>query len=426
MRIFSLVLLACPGLLMAMGGPAGQVQGTSGGPMNSEWFYDEKGAYAQANQLHQEKKWALAEKKYQELLTLHAGSEYDQNAARLNLAACQMAQRKASDGWEAYDNLADIPKEKQLPELTQKEQKQLEGQVVLVRSDKVGIGDIVHFWQPMIELKKRTGVNVILSVRHFLLKTLQDGAKACGITLVSEKDKQPETTYQTHIVSLMGHLNMPPAALCPERVVFTAPEAALAKVRAQVEPALSQGKVLAAIFLGENRQATLIGGKQLPSDTKRHGRHLTSAAFMLLLKQHPELVFIDCGTKDSKLSVDEDKKERLQPLAGEEQPFDTFIALARIMSQKEGNIVGFGADQGPTNVFARSLDPQAQQYMAFIIPNGGKVGEDTGEYDMRMEGDGAKYRQMLSNCWVYKCETPEKQQEVVERAYTDMRSLTNQ
>jgi hypothetical protein len=68
---------------------------------------------------------------------------------------------------------------------------------------------------------------------------------------------------------------------------------------------------------------------------------------------------------------------------------------------------------GQTNVFTRSLDHEAQDRMALIIP-------DAQDHDMRMEGEGSVYKQMISNCWVYKCKTPAEQTRVIEQAYNDM------
>lgn len=60
--------------------------------------------------------------------------------------------------------------------------------------------------------------------------------------------------------------------------------------------------------------------------------------------------------------------------------------------------------------------------MGLIIPNGGK---NTGEYDMRMEGQGSQYTQMISNCTVYKCDSPQNQTAVIEKAYRQMVSEIN-
>jgi hypothetical protein len=138
---------------------------------------------------------------------------------------------------------------------------------------------------------------------------------------------------------------------------------------------------------------------------------------MTLLKKHPELRLIDCKTRDRQLTIENGLEGRVQPLAAEDKPFDTTIALAilisRLKNQDQKKVVIIAADQGPSNVFARSLTTEAQNQMAFIIPNGG-------EYDMRMEGNGQQYKQMISNCNVYKCATPEEQSVVVEQAYCDM------
>jgi hypothetical protein len=131
---------------------------------------------------------------------------------------------------------------------------------------------------------------------------------------------------------------------------------------------------------------------------------------MELLQKHPELVIIDCGTKASLLTVDEDKKDQYQQLTAEKKPFDTILALALAMNVNK-KIIAIGADNGPTNVFARALNKEAQRRMALIVPN---------ECDMRMEGEGDVYKQSISDCRVYKCGTPANQTAVIEKAYQDM------
>jgi hypothetical protein len=121
---------------------------------------------------------------------------------------------------------------------------------------------------------------------------------------------------------------------------------------------------------------------------------------------------MDCGNKNSRVTVDEDQKNRCLIIPDEKQAFDTIIALARIMSAKKG-IIGFGADNGPTNVFARCLDHSAQDRMTLVIPN-------AQEHDMRMSGEGPVYKQMISNCWVAKCDKPSDQTRVIEESYHRM------
>jgi len=129
------MLLVSSGMLVAME----QQQG----PMNAEWFYAQNNPFKTANELHQDRKWQDAETEYNQKLSEDVGSEYDQKMAKLNLAACLMAQRKPTEHWSNFDALIGIPQEKQLsPQaLTDKENKKS----VLVRTDQVGIGDIVHF-----------------------------------------------------------------------------------------------------------------------------------------------------------------------------------------------------------------------------------------------------------------------------------------
>jgi hypothetical protein len=387
------------------------------GPMNAESFYRENNPFKQANDLHQVRDWKNAEELYELLLQSNVGSQDDKENAKLNLAACAMAQRKPSEHWASFDTLLGIPEEQQISQETIENAKNKEPKKsILVRTDKVGIGDIFHFIKNASELKKRTGWDVTISVPNFLKGALSGATKEYDLNVVGARDEQPKTDHTTHIIGLLGHLKMDPAAIAPEDVLFNAPERAINAIDNQILPALARGKTIAVVFLGENRQATLIGGKQLPRDTTKHGRHLDSQSFNWLLKKHPELVLMDCGGKDSRVAIDEDQKDQYMQIAPEEQPFDTLQALALAMNVNK-KIIAIGADNGPTNVFARALNKEAQRRMGLIIPNGSKK---TGEYDMRMEGEGSEYTQMISNCRVYKCETPQDQTEVIEKAYQDM------
>lgn len=406
-QIFSLALVLC-----ATGFASEQA---TGGPMNAEWFYGE-GPYQEANELHQNREWQEASYEYGEQVLVQKENEYDAAMARINMAACDMAQGNMSlYNWKWFDQAYGIPDEKRIKEndyLTSDDS-------VLIKSDKIGIGDIVHFFTAVGSFKEKRGSRVIFSVRNFLKGMLAHGAKAYGIELIGEEDEQTETDFQTHLISLMGHLNMLPNQLSPEAPFLTAGEKAVAKALEVVEPILQEDGTVGIVFLGENRQATLIGGKQLPRNSEAHGRHISSEAVAELLKKKKRLKLIDCGTKDSRVKVTEDLADRVIAAPAEEEPFDTLIALGMVMSKKNkeqpGSVVGFGADNGPTNVFSRSLTKAGQEFMAFIIPN-------PEEYDMRMEGEGSCYKQMLSNCWVYKSKSPsiEDQADVIELAYDDM------
>ncbi len=376
-------------------------------PLDAKWFYDAGAPYAKANQLYQDKKWKEAEKEYLACVNSGKLSLDDQARVELNLASCQMAQRKQSRFWKGFDKCAKYSN--MLPESIQNVKRD---DTILVHSDqKIGIGDIFHFFETLNRLKQETGAAVTFSTRDFLKSALQSAADMYNIALIGSEDAQPQTTYQTHLIGLIGHLNMFPKYLQPEKAIFLPEENAIIRVKNQVDPLLDAGNTLAIVYLGEDRQATLIGGKELPHDPQVHGRHLDSKPFGLLLAKYPNLHLIDCGNDKSKLQL-EDRKDRVSELIAEKKPFDTHMALARVMSKvKKGLMVGFGADNGPTHVFTRSLDIDAQESFAYIIPE---------DYDMRMEGEGEKYKQMLSNCWVYKCKTPEDQAVVIEEAFEDL------
>ncbi len=340
--------------------------------------------------------------------------------AQVNLASCQTSQREKAPGWQAFDNLMGIPKEKQLPEDIEAGN----GKTVLVRTDKIGTGDIFHFEETTAKLQE-AGYQVVFSVRNFLKPRFESVAKKYGFMLVGEKDEQPETDYEATIVGLYGRLNMSPQALCPDSAIYTADEEAIKKIHGLANPILKKNtkNTILFLFLGENRVATLMGGKQLPRDPEAHGRHIDSAAVNELLKNNPELYVIDCGFGNSTLKADDAVKDRVLILLSEKEIFDTTIAAALVMN-KQKRMIGIGADNGPTNVFARSLDPESQNRMGMVIPNGN-------EYDMRMHGDancpeyqqysfGERYLQMLSKCLVYKCNTPKDQTEMLAQAYAEL------
>ena len=387
------------------------------GPMDSVWFYDKHNPFMLANQYHQCCLWKNAEAEYLALLEENAYqkflSYYDKNKAFLNVAACLMAQRKATPYWRNFDLLLSIPSSKRLSDkilntLPFNKAKK----TVLVRTDQIGIGDIFHFFSVTEDVKINTPWDVIVSVPNFLKDTLASAAQAYDLQLVAAEDEQPITDYETHLISLLGHFNLQPHCMNPSKVVFTAPERAMNAVKQQLTPLLKE-HVIVAVFLGGSHQTTLIGGKQLPHNTKHHGRHLDSAPFGSLLEKYPHIILLDCNGQNNKIVIQDMYKNRLLSLAQEEQPFDTIIALGHFMSGKR-KVIAFGADTESAHVFARSLDHFAQNRMAFIIPN-------SKEYDMRMEGKGSKYKQMLSHCWVYKCKEPTDQTKVIKKAYLDMK-----
>ena len=376
------------------------------GPMDAGWFYGEN-PYKQANVLHEKLEWKSAEEQYKNLLKQKLGDEYDRANAKVNKAACSWAQDKPSTGWKHFDTLFGIDKEQQISKEKIENAKKEDKKSILVYTADVGIGDISHFLKAAHELKDRTGWDVTVSMPNFLIDTFSGATTAYGLNVVGAKDpQQPKTDYKTHLISLLGHLKMHPYSVEPEKPLLTAPERAIKAVNDQISPLLKQGKTIGVVFAGDDRVATLIGGKKLVR------RHLDSKPFMELLKKHPELVLIDCNNKASMLTVDEDKKNRYMPLVPEEKPFDTILGLAAAINADQSNsIIVLGADNGPPNVLVRALTKEAQRRMALIIPD---------QCDMRTEGQGDSYTQSISNVRVYKCGTPENQTAVIERAYQDM------
>jgi hypothetical protein len=386
------------------------LHGAQKSPMNAQWFSDTTNPYKNANDLIQKQDWQEAERLYALSLEQNLGDEYDQSMARLNMASCHMAQRKASSHWKSFDDVIGIPKEKQLPNTIDSS---LTNKNVVVRTDLVGIGDIVHFFAAAEILKQKTGAQVTIALRKFLIPTLVLSAQKRALDLVDEKNNPSEYDYETHIVGLLGHLALSPSCMAPEKPLTMDCQKGFITLFELIAPHIENNKKIVGLFLGEKRQATLIGGRLLPENQQDAGRELQSASFEELLKANREVVILDCGTKDSRLNV-LTNQERVLTLPDEDKPFDSVMLFAHYMNKvDEGQIVCFAADQGPSNVFSRALTKKAQNNMAFIIPN-------AQARDMRMQGEGDKYRQMISNCWVYVSKGLDQETQVVDLAYQEM------
>lgn len=403
----SLCVLTISASLIGMDKPLA----TSGGPMNAEWFYHQSNPFKRVIKLHEKCRWDNAELGYEVDVEKPTITEYDKHKGLLNWASCAFALGKSSEYWQSFDDLIHIPSDKRISKELITSSQDLKDQLVHVRTDQIGIGDILHFMKAAALLKESTECHIVFSVRDFLKDVLSGFAIAYNINVMDEKEKIPVIDYETHLISLLGYLELKPQDVIPQRVLLTTSERALVEVSQQITPLLALGKTIVAVFLGENRTATLIGGKRLAN------RHLDSAPFKELLRNQPHAMLMDAGTEDSRVIIDEDQKKQYLQLAPEKSAFDTIIALALYMNIHK-NIITIGADNGPTNLFARALDSQAQQRMAFVIPHGGDYER---EYDMRMEGTGKRYKHMLyENCMVYKCENRSAQADIIRLAYDDI------
>ncbi len=381
-------------------------------PLDENWFYA-KHDYSKANGMAGERKWELAEKEYDKLLAEKKGPEYDQRMARLNKAAAQFAQDKESDDWQVFDEFGTPDKNR----MTRDDYNRFSSKsTVLVNTHQIGIGDIFHFLKATDKLHKDTGAQVTLVAKGFLHNALGGAAEAYNFTLKTHDDPE-KYTFTTHLVSLLGHLKMQPQQLAPEKVVLTTSEA-VGKITQAIAPYQKQNKKIAVVFLGEEREATVMGGRKL------RRRHLDAKAFEQLLRIYPELIIMDCNTKKHRIYFDEHEvsnhtamspefKGRVIELPDEDDAFDTIIAMALVANGMGTDYVGFCADNGPPNVFARALSKDAQRRTAFIIPK-------SDSSDMRMEGSGSAYKQGLSDCWVYRCNKSDKQDEVILGAGIDM------
>src|SRR5260221_2477626 len=156
------------------------------GPMNDEWFYAQNNPYKSANDLHQDRRWNEAATDYEQKLRNKMGTEYDQEMAQLNLAACLMAQQQSTEHWGSFDALIGIEQQQRLSKDKVDALAKNGKKSILVRTDQVGIGDIAHFLQTTRELKKRCkDCEVTVSVRHFLKNIVWNVVKGYVFEVIS-------------------------------------------------------------------------------------------------------------------------------------------------------------------------------------------------------------------------------------------------
>jgi hypothetical protein len=153
-------------------------------------------------------------------------------------------------------------------------------------------------------------------------------------------------------------------------------------------------------------------------NSSKYGINIDIRSFFGLLRKYSDLGLVVKNDKNIKEVIEEEVEWYGASVKKytEDEKIDGIMALASLMNSRE-NIFAFGVDNDSTNVFIRGLTRQAQRRMSLIVANGSKT---TGEYDACMEGEGDVYTHMISNCRGYKCETPEYQAAVIERAYQDM------
>jgi hypothetical protein len=227
------------------------------GPMNADWFYSGIPPHREANELHQNRKWEEAAREYDRVknqylkfYTKHGINgdlyeitreeiEYTKNMARLNLAACLMAQRQPSEHWASFDALLNIPQQKRISQ-RMIEAGHLEHKIVLVRTDNINIKDVFRFMESAILLKKRTDCYVVLSVPYFIKKNLAGMTTVYNFGLIGENEQQPVTDYETHIVGLLGHLLLFPHQTSPESVILTPSEMAIVRISQMIDPVLAK------------------------------------------------------------------------------------------------------------------------------------------------------------------------------------------
>jgi hypothetical protein len=412
--------------------------GKEKGPMNPDWFYTSHEPYLTINKFHQKQEWhtaVRAHELYNDRITMLLDltvkvdgqqhrvilpgpeeKQYAQNMALLNLAVCTMAQRKPSEHWASFDKLINIPAQKCISK-RMIAGGELRDKLVRVRTDAIEISDLFRFMETANILKKRTGCYVVFSVHNFLKNTLMSLATMYDFGLVGEQeDCQPLCDYETHIIGLLGHLELEPAQTAPDRVILTSSERAMVTLDQKIKPLLAAGKRFIAAHIGDNRSEVSIGGRKVGN------KNLNASSFASLLKKNKDLVLIDLGMGDSCVGVDEDQQEQYINIASQEHILDRAIAVALLMNDNK-KMVGLFADTDIANVFIRALSQEAQKRFAFIIPRGGcsQMDDQTSpEYNACMEGNGFVHRHMLSNCSVYKGVPSTTQEYIVEQAYKNI------
>ncbi len=395
--------------------------------MDAKWFYDEKNPYHAANMLLQKNEWQNAEGKYREFLNEKRGTAYDQAMASINLASCRFAQQLAATHWTVFDSdeMSDIKKENKLTGLITS---QKPGTEFIVRTNSLEIKDKVDFLGAIKKLKKTVQEKKVLVAVEKRLHSLFAGpVKEYGCTLIDENDADTYGGIHLHLMSLLGHLKILPHELAPDKAIYMPSNIALLSVKKTLDGLKKRDKKTRFLFvlLGENHQATFMGGKQVPVNPKSHGGHLNAGAFEKLMKDK-SLVLIDCNPENSHirfnkkdeahLVMSSEFENRVVQLPNEEEAFDTVVALGLLANSGEYTYSGFGADNDSTAVLIHAFSKEAQEKFAIIIPNGN-------EYDVRMAGELERekyYKHMLSSCRVYPCEKPEDQSGVIMQAYKDM------
>lgn len=388
-------------------------------PMDSSWFYSKNNIFINANKFHEYQCWKNAIASYEETIyNLKEAPKKNKillnhlSMAVLNLAACLMAEGEATEHWSIFDYLLEIPQNKQISKKIIENAKENGEKTVLVRTHLISINDIVCFLSAVNTLKERTGWNIILEVSKFLIAPLQTAANIYSFNLYSPQTIEPAPDYETHLVSLLGHLKLTPANMNPEKVIFTAPEKAINAIYNLIKPTLEQNHYIAAIDRGKvDQQAIAIGGREL------RNRYLDAKPFKQLLKKHPNLTLLDCSKIIDRVIVSKKQQNQYliipEGIAPLETPLDTIIALGHLMNNIP-KIVAFATDMGHTNVLIQSLNSDAQKHISLIIPV-------ANEHDIRMSGKGSVYKHMIfSNCLVYKCNTLADQTKMIEFAYQNM------
>lgn len=397
--------------------------------MNSAQFYDNENVACEAYQCINNQEWTRAELAIQELLLSgKITREKELALARINLASAQMAQGKSSSHWVAIDDLININDKKLLPAdtLPQKDE------VVIVRTDVVGIGDIAHFL-PALKHLIESEAKIIVALRPYLIPTFGPECEKMGVICMDEEKELPEAKYHTHLVSFLGRYNLTPDQLAIQDGFAANISLDIeSQVAAQANQFLQAGYDILLFYPGEHRQVTVTGGRKLPENPDDHGRELTPSALKELLRQNQNLIAIDMQpNKEGKpFDIgDENLQKRVVPVVKEQRAFDVHAEWSRLLNKcaerpqdcHNHQIYGIGADNGPTNVGVRFLNQYGRNNFALVVPNPNCS-------DMRNEspGGGNVYRQRLSHIRIVKAESPEKQSDAFITALAAMRAASAQ
>ena len=378
---------------------------------HSTWFYAVS-PYRDANECQERDEWERAielykkaEKQQDFLCTeddvfrfigeLNRGTtEYNYHMGRLNQAICEMARTNSSPDWQSLDFLRKIPLEKRISSGMINTHDLLAKKKVLVRTDGITINELFYFLNAIQQLRNRAKCYVMLSIKSSLRPVLEAFAGNWSFSLIDEEDVDEETVgYITHLVSLVGYLNLSPIELMPEEEIsFEVPQEAKDFVDGDLKQFLSCHKHIKRLLLvipDRDKHVTSIGGR------KDCARSLTLEPFKELLREHINLGVIHYKRPKEKDFFDTEDERYIHGVFSCEEKkmaFDRLIALADYMNVHQ-NMRAFCCNGDESAVLLRYLKPDAQKRVTVYI-------ENSADRNPLLAGNGNAYQHPTSNARV--------------------------